>query len=432
MPNVSLLLQKPYSGVDKSGKKILSSEKTRIYAYLYLPSGNPTKKLYRVGARRTEEEKREDQKRRNEFIIKVTTDFVIYPRDWNFKKQQHDGTGAPEFNRRLLVLKDEIQAKYQEYKEDPAGYTLDQIKQMMKDFARDKQNPFLNRGKSLLEVLDEYVAKLKKDREYSYRTIQKFPTLKAFLQEISESNPKYRVLTFNMINHSFLDDFVSHLRARKPRGRQKTRPEGQQTGLLNKTIAKYIETLKSFLKWSEERGYNKNTVYKEFKMFSSADKKRTKRIKDMDQGKVNHWHEYVYILRHPMDSNMYKIGSTSNFPQRYSNHCSATGGIPDIVSVIELDRPVHKPARHVESYLHGRFKDSHVIGEWYTLNANMISDIKEMFYAMGVAVYGDGEEAGLPPALQRIFVGPLHFNQKYKLLHVRYRKRSYKMIAADA
>jgi len=192
---------------------------------------------------------------------------VIFPSQWDFEKQlkKERLAGAPEFNRRLLVLKDEIQAKYQEYKEDPAGYTVEHITQLMKEFGKSKENPFLNKSKSLFDVFDEFLASL--ETRLAYRTIQKFNTLKATLQEISETNPKYRVLTFNMINHSFLDDFVSHLRARKPRGRQKTRPEGQQTGLLTDTTGKYIETLKSFLKWSEERGYNRTPYTRNSKCF---------------------------------------------------------------------------------------------------------------------------------------------------------------------
>lgn len=254
MPTVKLLLQKPYLPSEKTGKKPLNPKETRIYAYLIISRGE---------------------------IIKIKTEFVVFPSQWDFEKQlkKERLAGAPEFNRRLLVLKDEIQAKYQEYKEDPAGYTFEHITHLMKEFGKSKENPFLNKSKSLFDVFDEFLVSL--ESRLAYRTIQKFNTLKATLQEISEANPKYRVLTFNMINHAFLDDFISHLRSREPRGRQKTRPEGQQTGLLTDTTGKYIETLKSFLKWSEERGYNKNTVYKEFKMFSSADKKRAKRKNDI-------------------------------------------------------------------------------------------------------------------------------------------------------
>jgi len=279
MPNVTFLLQKPYSGADKAGKKILNPEKTRIYAYLLLPTGPSGKGKDRSKIELSKEEKKQKQKERNKYIIKIKTDFTVFPEKWDFKRQLMKGAGAPDFNRRLLEFRQEIDTEYDKLVEDPAGYNLDQIKALMKDFGKGRVNPFLQSTVSFFEVYDEFLTSLKP--KLAYRTVQKFDTLKATLKEISEANPKYQHLNFNQINYAFLDDFLSHLMARKPRGRQKTRPEGEQDGLLTDTTGKYVENLKSFLKWAEERGYNKNLTYREFKMFSSADKKRIKRKNDI-------------------------------------------------------------------------------------------------------------------------------------------------------
>lgn len=253
MPTVKLLLASPYEKT-KTGTKKPAEKETRIYAYLILS--------------------------RDE-IVKIKTEHVIKPTEWDFDKQlkKERLAGAIEFNRRLITLKDEILDKYHELKEDPAQYTFEHISQLMKEFGKAKENPFISRKKSFFDVLDEFIKA--QENRLAPRTIQKFNTLKTTLEEFAEANPKYQLLTFSMINHSFMDDFISHLRVRKPRGRQKTRPEGEQDGLLTDTTGKYVENLKSFLKWAEERGYNKNLTYREFKMFSSADKKRIKRKNDI-------------------------------------------------------------------------------------------------------------------------------------------------------
>jgi len=253
MPTVKLLLATPYEK-SKSGTKKPAEKETRIYCYIILS--------------------------RDE-IVKVKTEHVIKPTAWDFDKQlkKERLAGAIEFNRRLLILKDEILNKYNELKEDPAQYNFVQIRVLLQEFGKAKENPFMAKQKSFFDVLDEFI--ISQENRLAPRTIAKFNTLKATLEEFAEAKPKYQMLTFSMINHSFMDDFLSHLRARKPRGRQKTRPEGEQDGLLTDTTGKYVENLKSFLKWSEERGYNKNPIYREFKMFSTADKKRIKRKNDI-------------------------------------------------------------------------------------------------------------------------------------------------------
>lgn len=263
MPTAKFLLQTPYEKT-KSGTKKPAVKETRIYCYLIFSKGEIT-----------------ESNRDLPNFIKIKTEYVIKPTEWDFDKQLKKDklTGSIEFNRRLNKLKDEILNKYNELKDDPAHYIADQIKQLLQEWAKLKENPFLIREKSFFNVFDEFITA--QENRLAPRTIQKFNTLKTTLEEFAEANPKYQLLTFSMINHTFMDDFLSHLMARKPRGRQKTRPEGEQDGLLTDTTGKYVENLKSFLKWAEERGYNKNPTYREFKMFSSADKKRIKRKNDI-------------------------------------------------------------------------------------------------------------------------------------------------------
>jgi integrase len=50
---------------------------------------------------------------------------------------------------------------------------------------------------------------------------------------------------------------------------------------LNDTIGKYIECLKTFCRWAEERGYNHIDIYKEFSNFGKANRKRKKQGHDI-------------------------------------------------------------------------------------------------------------------------------------------------------
>ena len=260
MATTKLLLQQPY----KSGSKTLNPDQTRLYLFLIL-----------------------DRARK----AKIKTEHVIYPGEWDFRNQQKkeikgNTPGTPEenkkildFNKDLRKLKDDILLKYQTIIKDHPEMPFTQVAQTLKDYGKTKEIPFLNYDKDFFQVLDEFVLSMEGD--VAPGTIKKFNTLKKSLQEFGKENKKYETLSFSMIDHAFKDAFTKYLRNQKPRGRQKTRPEGFQFGLLNDTIGKYIECLKTFCKWSEERNYNLNDTYKEFSNFNKANRKRKKQSKDI-------------------------------------------------------------------------------------------------------------------------------------------------------
>jgi integrase len=251
MATTSLLLQRPYKS---DGTKTLNPDETRLYLFLILDRAH---------------------------IVKIKTEHVIYPNQWDFSKQLKKDklAGSLEFNKKLLELKDEILLKYQAIIKDHPDMPFSQVAQTLKDFGKTKEIPFLNNDKDLFQVLDEFI--LSMEGEVSPGTIKKFHTLKLSLQEFGKVNKKYETLSFSMIDHTFRDAFTLYLRNQTPRGRQKSRPEGDQYGLLNDTIGKYIECLKTFLKWAEERNYNLNDTYKEFSNFTKANRKRKKQGHDI-------------------------------------------------------------------------------------------------------------------------------------------------------
>jgi integrase len=225
-------------------------------------------------------------------IIKVKTEHVIYPKQWDFKKQLKKEipgnlAGTPEenekikkFNKDLLKLKDDIETKYKDTVKENPNMPFKQVAKIVTNFAKYKEIPFNNNDKGFFAVLDDYIKFL--EGEVAPGTIKKYTTLKNSLTKFIESNKKYESLSFSMIDASFKDAFIGYLRKVKPlRGRQMSRPEELQAGLYNNTIGKYIETLKTFCTWAEERGFNKFTAYKDFRNFSKADKKRMSKKHDI-------------------------------------------------------------------------------------------------------------------------------------------------------
>ena len=253
MATVKLLLREPY----KSGKKVLNPFETRIYVVLIID---------------------------RDHIVKIKTQYTILPVEWDFRLQQKkeiktSTAGTPEANRKIKVfnddlrkLKDDIISEYRRLQKDYPDISFGQIAQSLKDYGKQKEKPFSEGTASFFEVLDKYISFL--EFEVAEGTIKKYHTLKKSLKTFGEKNPRYATLTFSMIDHKFYDAFTKYLKTQEPRGRQKTRPEGKQRGLLIDTVGKYIECLKTFLTWSEDRKYNHFTVYKSFRNISKADRKR--------------------------------------------------------------------------------------------------------------------------------------------------------------
>lgn len=250
MATVKLLLQQPY----KKGSKALNPDETRLYAFLILD---------------------------RDHIVKIKTEYKIFPQQWDFRIQgkKEKLAGAIEFNKGLAELKEKLLNKYKDITTKSPDLPFSQVAIMLKGYGKQIEVPFSDDDKGFFEVLDEYISFL--DGEVAPNTIKKFVTLKLSLNEFIEKNPKYANLTFSHLDYNFKDAYLNYLKNQKPRGRQKTRPEDFQNGLLNDTLSKYIKNLKSFCKWSAERGYNKFNFYQSFDVTSKANRKRVKQDYDI-------------------------------------------------------------------------------------------------------------------------------------------------------
>lgn len=251
MATVKLLLQQPYiSGqANKLKSKKLNPKETRLYCFLILD---------------------------RDHVIKIKTEHVIFPKEWDFEIQgkRERLAGSIEFNSKLQKLRKEILDKYQNLIEEHPDMSFVEVARVLKEYGRSKEIPMLDKNRDVIQVLDEYITSL--EGAVSPLTIKKFTTLKNSLKKFGEDNKKYQTLFFSMIEHNFIESYRKFLRNQEPRGRQKTRPEDYQKGVLLSTQEKYIKTLKIFCKYAEERGYNKYNTYREFANITKADQKRKK------------------------------------------------------------------------------------------------------------------------------------------------------------
>ena len=193
-------------------------------------------------------------------VIKIKTEHTVLPKHWDFKKQaiKHQIVNSKPINDLLSDFKSDILEHYNTLRNDFPEMKFDEISENIKEFAKTGTTPiYSEKNKPFIAVYDEYINE--RMNELSNRTIQKFETLKSALKDF-EKNKDYR-LTFDRIDLVFYDKFRNYLQSREPKGRQKTREEGHQTGLLNATTEKYISNLKNFMKWSMGRGYHTSTHF---------------------------------------------------------------------------------------------------------------------------------------------------------------------------
>ncbi|MFW5887086.1 MAG: phage integrase SAM-like domain-containing protein, partial [Bacteroidota bacterium] len=167
---------------------------------------------------------------------------------------KHQVTNSIAVNKILSDLIESVENEYYKIRNDFPEMKFDEIGRNLKAFIVDNVSPVYNeKHKNFYVVFDEYIQA--KANEVTDRTIQKFNTLRKSLEAFDPN------ITFNKVDLQFFDKYVAHLRNQKPRGRQKSREEGAQNGLLNDTLAKYVDNLKNFMRWSFERKYHSNDIH---------------------------------------------------------------------------------------------------------------------------------------------------------------------------
>ncbi len=202
---------------------------------------------------------------------KIRTDLTIYPKDWDFTQQQAKKSmiGSTEYNQRILNLRMKVQAYYNRLMDDNPGINFAEVSELIKDLISKNHTPVAKEERTFFAVFDQFLEAEKQIK--SFRTIQKFTTLKNSLEVFSKTHyPKG--LSFDDIDFSFYDQYTNYLRSQPPRGRQKSRPEEMQEGVQDSTLEKYISSFKTFMRWSMKRGFHKNMVFNDMEFVAKRDK----------------------------------------------------------------------------------------------------------------------------------------------------------------
>lgn len=252
MANYSYVLREPYKqGVAEELKKRKSEKKdTRS-----LLNSDQTTVLMLISF-----------DRENRF--KCKTDLKVFPIQWDFEKQKmkQQAAGAQDFNDRLEVLMDGVNNYYLELMKNEIQPTFEQVKELIQEYVTTKVKPRLtDNEKSFFQVYDEFLKR--KEQELHPRTIQKFNSSKKLLETFT--GKYYKRFTFESIDVNFIDKYKTYLQYEAYNQKSK---EKVKKGFRDDTTSKYIENLKNFLKWSYERGFNKNIIFQHSQFRAKRDK----------------------------------------------------------------------------------------------------------------------------------------------------------------
>ncbi len=229
-----------------------------------------------------------DRKKR----FKCKTDLNIRAKDWDFGKQRMKSnlTGSSEFNERITMLYKNVTDYYNGLVNENADITFNQVKEKIVEFVKAEQNPDFEDGTGFFDVLEGYIDKNK--MKVSPRTIQKYKTLKKSLEGFCAEKRKYQNLTFSQVDMNFYDDYRNYLLTEVENPKRKDKEGNNEKGLLNDTVAKYIENLKHFMKWSSERGHHKNHAYQRSDFSSRRKSKQDIVTLSMDELKKFYEHDF--------------------------------------------------------------------------------------------------------------------------------------------
>ena len=121
------------------------------------------------------------------------------------------------------------------------------------DYLRNKLNEELERTTkttyTFSSLYEQFIEQSKTTKQNS--TVKKYRTCLNLLQKFSQK--KRVTLSFENLNSDFYERFVKYLL--------------EDVKHINSTVGKYIQTLKTFLNYATEKGYNQTFDFKKFKVF---------------------------------------------------------------------------------------------------------------------------------------------------------------------
>jgi integrase len=188
------------------------------------------------------------------------TGMKVYPKQWDFDKQQMKSaaTGAQNFNSLLRTLAEDVREYIGELMLLDDKPTFEQMRDLIQEYVSTNTKPrFSENEKSFFQVYDEFLSR--KEKELHPRTLQKFRSSKKMLETFT--GKYYKRFSFESIDVNFIDKYKSFLQYEAYNQKLKEEDKEKRKGFRDDTVAKYVENLKNFLRWSHEREFHTNTIF---------------------------------------------------------------------------------------------------------------------------------------------------------------------------
>ena len=189
--------------------------------------------------------------REKKSTVKINTREKIPPVYWNADKQRAKKSRTfpsyPELNAHLNNLAKEAERYLLAERSSDAPARLANVKQQLL-IGLGFEDVTTTKKESFFDVYDEFVAVAGTQR--SERTIKKYKTLRQQLQDFQRQ--KRVKVDFDTIDIKFFDKLTAYYY--------------NDLQFVNNTFGKYVSTLKTFLNWATDRGYNTKVDYRKFKV----------------------------------------------------------------------------------------------------------------------------------------------------------------------
>lgn len=184
--------------------------------------------------------------------VDFSTGFRIDTSKWDENKQRVKNgctnklkQSSSDINTKLQEYENNIQNIFKIFETQDINPTTELLKTEFKNLFKDDNEKEKSSKKGFLKVFDEFTKESGRQNDWTYSTFEKFASVKNHLIKFSTK------LSFDLFDEKGLNDYVIFLR------------DVEQ--MRNSTIGKQIGFLKWFLRWSKQKGYNKNLAFETFK-----------------------------------------------------------------------------------------------------------------------------------------------------------------------
>lgn len=197
----------------------------------------------------------------------TSTGYSINPQKWDSKKQRvkqgcsnSRGITYNVINSHLASIEKESSVFEQRCLSEHINVTKDLIKQNVR---MNNRRLKASKEHTLFDYFDEFVSECGKESNWSDSTYKKFASVRNHLLDFNKD------ITFDDFNVSGLVSYKAFLETK--------------LDMRNSTVIKQIKFLKWFLRWANDKGYNKQIAFSKFKTTYNKDCEDTKPVVYLDK-----------------------------------------------------------------------------------------------------------------------------------------------------